>query len=514
MTNYSFTDIAYLYEQSSTTKISRHRIEYPTLGKFCVSLTGFCSILDELANEEYWLKFLIPLKRLRFGLCAAPFSQEYKHHRISSVVEELRCHLRFCVQLYPDLADQAFVVLSTVADLLSENQDPLLDKLVELTNVEQKVAWVIKESRLISHVEEVIAGLRIPGLCVTHPFQLKGLTCYDQIIVIGPSRWFPDYIFTAVRSNQIHILLYDWIRDEWEPEKAFVDPHESSGLSNEKQKSVEEYKTGDGWGSIDADDLSNIVDKVESVMSSLNNKGRDEYEDVEAICVLLEGDWVVFVEATEGAKALIIDPDEESDDRFSRIFVKDIQPGTFVLVRTSGGGDYIVPMANKFLGSLAQKAREYQNHWKELLRIYVRNRGLFETCIDLIDLGSEIANETNVRNWMSPRSIRTKTSRDFFAIMELVGLKDKKGEYWNMMSHINKAHLKAGFEIRDILLNQVRDLDMEDLQKQGKMDFKLSDDDEGGLTAFRVERVLRERVQVPYSRIGDPFKLEEQLWRE
>ena len=514
MTVSLFANVAHLYKQGSTTTISRHRIEYPALGKFCISLDSFSSMLGESASEEYWLKFLIPLKRLRFGLCAAPFSQEYRCSRISSVVEELQYHLRFCSKLYPDMAVQSFAILDILVDLLNENQDPLLDKLVELTDAEQKVAWVIKESRLISHVEEVATRFKLPELYVLHPLQLKGLTCYDQLIVIGPSRWFPENVFTAARSSQIHILIFDWIRDRWKPQRLFVSPHKSSGQSNRKHITVEEHETSSRWDGIDAGSLLNIVDKTLSVASSLDNKIQDEYEDVEAVCIFLEGDWAVFIEANEGATTLVIDPDEDTGNRISRTPVKNIQPGTFVLVRTGSGGDYVMPMANKIMGSLAQKAREYQKNWKELLRIYVKTRGLFETCIDLLDLGSGIANEVNVRNWMSPRSIRTKNRRDFIALMELIGLKDEAGEYWTMMSQINKAHLKAGFEIRDILLEQVRDLDMDILQKKGKMDFKLSDDDEGGLTAFRVESVLKETVQVPYSRIGNPFKLEGQLWRE
>jgi hypothetical protein len=82
------------------------------------------------------------------------------------------------------------------------------------------------------------------------------------------------------------------------------------------------------------------------------------------------------------------------------------------------------------------------------------------------------------------------------------------------MKRIYHAHRKAGFEIRNLLLEQVKDLNMEELQRLGTMDFKLSSDDEGGLTAFRVESISAETIEVPYSQIGKPFKLEDQLWRE
>lgn len=511
-----FKDVATLYEKSDSTTITRHRIKHLALGNFCVSLNSFDSMLGELANEDnYWQKFLIPLKRLRFGLCAAPFSKECRFKLISTVAAELQHHLRFCQRLYPDVAGHAFVNLDLLTELLDHPQDPLLDKLLELTDRKQEVAWVIKESRLIPYVEELVAGLNLPSLNVVHPLQLKDLTCYDRLVVIGPSRWFPESVFTAARASQIDILIFDWIKDRWKPQNVFVSSHKSSGPSNRKYIPVEERETGSRWDDIDPETLLLIVDKALSVTSVLNNEGdRDKLEDVEAICVFLEDDWAVFIEASEGAKTLVIDPDEDANNRIARVFTKEIKPGMFILVRTSGGGDYIVPVADKIMGSQAQHAREYQKRWKELLRNYAKRNGLFKTSIDLLDLGSGLANEINVRNWMSPRSIRTRKYNDFLAIMKLIGLGSAAQEYWTIMKRIDHAHHKAGFEIRNLLLEQVKDLNMEVLQKQGKMDFKLSSDDEGGLTAFRVESVLSETLEVPYSRIGQSFKLEEQLWRE
>lgn len=200
-----FQDVAALYEKSYSPTITRHRIEHPALGKFCVSLTSFYSKLGEMASEDYWQKFLIPLKQLQFGLCAAPFPRDYRFRRISTIVDELQHHLQFCPQLYPDLANPASGVLDILAGLLTGDGDPLLDKLLELTRTDQKVAWVVKESRLIPHVEELVAELNLLKLCVIHPLQLKNFICYDQLIIIGPSRWFPESVFTAPRANQIDI---------------------------------------------------------------------------------------------------------------------------------------------------------------------------------------------------------------------------------------------------------------------------------------------------------------------
>jgi len=514
MSNNLFKDVVTLYEKNASPTIIRYRIEHPTLGNYCVSFNKFVTLLGEMANDNYWRKFLIPLKRLQFGLCAAPFSEVYRSDRISTIVSELQQHLRLCHKLYPDLAEHAFAVLSLLSKLIDHPEDPLLDKLLELTNVEHNTAWVIKESRLIVHVEELVANHQLSQVSVVHPNQLRDLTCYDQLITIGPSRWFPESVFTAPRASQIEILIFDWIKDRWKPQNVFSGPHKSYGSSTKVHINVEERETDSHWDNISPEELLIIIDKASALTSTMNRESEDEFENVVAMCLFLENDWVVFIDSSEGAKALVIDPDEDADNRISRIFAREIKPGMFILVRIGDGGDYIVSVANKIMGSQAHNSRQCQKRWKELLRNYVRRNGLLESSIDLLDLGSNVANETNVRNWMSPRSICTQKYNDFLAIMKLVGLENNANEYWNIMRRINRAHHKAGFEIRNLLLEQVKDLDIEILQKNGKMDFKLSSDDEGGLTAFRVESVLPEAIEVSYSRIGQPFQLEHQLWRE
>lgn len=512
--NILFDEADIVYEKSISPTITRHRIEYPTLGNFCVGINGFYTQLGDLVTEEYWKKFLSRLKHIRFCLCAAPLPKDYRFERITAIDKDLHYHLRYCRNLFPDLADQAFSMLNLLRELLDDPKDPLLDKLVELTNSEKKNAWVIKESRLIPCVEELVSELNLGGLNVIHPLQLKNLTCFDKIIFVGPSRWYPESVFTAPRASQLDIVIFDWINDRWEPLNVFVESHKSTGPSNRKYTIIEENEISNRWDDIDPESLLLLFDRSLSVAALFNKADQDEYENVEAVCVFLEGDWAVFVEVSEGSTTMVIDPDEVPEDRISRVNTEEIKPGIFILVRTSGGGDYIVPVADKIMGKAARQARECQRRWKELLRSCVRRKGLTETSIDLIDCGSNIANEINVRNWMSPRSIGTRKYNDFSAIMKLIGLEKETQEYWTMIKRINRAHHKAGFEIRNLLLDQVKDIQIDVLQKQGKMDFKLSSDDEGGLTAFRVEGLMSESLEVPYSRIGQPFSLEDQLWHE
>jgi hypothetical protein len=215
------------------------------------------------------------------------------------------------------------------------------------------------------------------------------------------------------------------------------------------------------------------------------------------------------LEAADGASILTIDLEaDESTERIARIQTSDVRPGTFLLLRTSGGGDYVVAEADQyFLKDRAAELRARQQEWKTLLRNEVRKDGLLGVSLKLIDLGSASAEEINVRNYLSPRSIRTRVPEDFRAIMRLVGLGDKWESYWEMMGEIDHAHRLAGHRIRRQLLRRLAELDLTELERVGRLDITLTDVDAGGLTAYRVIDVSPDQQIVSISRLGHPFDL-------
>ena len=232
---------------------------------------------------------------------------------------------------------------------------------------------------------------------------------------------------------------------------------------------------------------------------------------------LLASEQAVFLDANENTKVLVldleIDEDEEEElHQIKRISLSKVRPGMFLLLRTEGGGDYIVPIANRILRDKALSLRSMQDQWKGLLRRAVETRGLLAVSIELLDYGSKRANETNVRNWMSSRSIHPNDDEDFRAILKLTGLEGKAYEYQDAAEQIESAHRKAGFYIREQLLKQVPNADLRELHKRGFMDFELPEADGGSLTAYRIEHISREVSSIPVSRIGRPATIKDLLW--
>ncbi len=179
----------------------------------------------------------------------------------------------------------------------------------------------------------------------------------------------------------------------------------------------------------------------------------------------------------------------------------------FVLLRTEGG-DYVVPVANIIMKEpLATKARASQTKWKSLLRIKVWSRGLVEACCDLIDLGSDKANETNVRNWMSRGQSGPVPIAASLPIIKYVGLEGEYSDIAGYANAIRRAHLQAEQVIRRQLLAQVKAADLGVLRRSGQMEFELPGLDGGSFTALGSKRLWREEFEVLASRLGEIFDL-------
>lgn len=232
----------------------------------------------------------------------------------------------------------------------------------------------------------------------------------------------------------------------------------------------------------------------------------DEEEYVEARLFLLEGETAVFLDAN--FQQHIIDLQEHGEDQVKKIPVANVEPGMFIILRTSGGGDYIIPLANLFLGEKAQHFRELQDLWKIRLKHKVRMNGLDDVSWKLRNFGSKLATKKqNIRNWMSYRSIRPEDDKDFDAILKFLGLADRLTEFHEAARSIENAHIKAGHHLRKLLLEEVHKSNFKQLQQQGKINFQLSSAASGSMTAFRVVDINTETTRVPYSKIAHLFQV-------
>lgn len=502
-----------IYDCSKNLEIIKHVVAHKMLGKFCLSLKKFEYILGKNAADPYWKAFLSPLKRYRFELCAAPLFLNRPPSETISGIRSLKNSALRCKYLFPQFDEHAQDILTQIFSLLELNENPLMDFLDSKVRSDRNAdtAILLKESYLVPSAEDVLKSHhvlhRIPLLA---PVQLRRGKCYKNLFVIGPARWFPSYVYSAPRAFKLNLVRYGWIKETLRVEPVFIS---SKDTKVEPEKSAPEatYVTEEEY--LSSEDLIPKIDWGSISRKVTGHLSRDAgQEDVDARLFLLEGEKAVFLDNEENSSVLIIDLDEEEKYRVKRIAVNNISPNIYVLLRTSGGGDYIINVADWIMGKEAEGARMLQRRWKTSLRKSVSTSSLLKVSLKLIDLGSSKANEVNVRNWMSYKSIKTWDYNDFAAIMQLVGLGDRAKECWEIMGMIDTAHRKAGHYIRKLLLKKVLESDLDELQRLGKMEFELSEVDSGSLTAFRVRNVSSEIMKAPVSVLGHPFDVKDALW--
>ncbi len=512
-----------LYIGISYGTVHKHKVYHAAFNEFCTSIAKLEYNLGEQVQDDYWKGLLREVKRYRFLLNAAPLSVNSHISTLFPFIEE---SLRKCHYYFPQSVSQVQDILDKLSILSTLHDNPLLETIAGLVSEHDFTGLLLKESYLFPLVEaELMSHQALKRIELVNQYQLRGTQCYRSLLIVGPSRWYPEYVLRSPRAKEVHLIRYSWLADRWRPSPIFVRPFTQQQLARSSSKSIEDTYIQDLDNQEDTQEYvdQDILPEINwgHIATKILRQAADDsnQEHIPAKLYLLANEQSVFLDGNENAKALVLDLEIDEDDeeelhQVKRILLSKTRPGMFLVLRTEGGGDYIVPIANRILREKAMPLRAMQEQWKALLKESVSARGAFTVSIELLDRGSKRANETNVRNWISSRSIHPQDDEDFRAIMRLIGLQDKEQEYRDAAEQIESAHRKAGFYIRDQLLKQVASADLRELHKKGFLDFELPESDGGSLTAFRLEHVSPEIFSISVSRIGRLTKIKDLSWRE
>jgi hypothetical protein len=479
-----------------------HNIQYPELQTYSNFLRKFFISLGDVRLDSYWREKKWDLRRIAFLLCGAPLSKSYLTQEISRITKFLGGGIDSCKKLYPAHGEAFAELILTANSLLDSNLEKIKSEVEGITNNSSgTIAILIKDTKLIPFIEHNFTGLSGLQVKIIGISALKKDICFDNLIVIGTAspKWYPDFVFSSPRTRSIHVIKMHWMSGTWKPANSFPNSIKSKSLP---RMINEEEDLSFGEEVIDPEfvlptlDFSQLIQTAKQEFSNSD----DETEFIDAVIAYLENDQIVFLDNDESSSVRVLERDDESNP-IKRLRVRELEKEMFILLRTSGGGDYIVPIANRIMGDVAEKARELQKEWKNGLRRIVRIKGMDWTVRELKSLGCRIADPGNVRNWMSYRSIKTNSYSDFLSIMILVGLETSSQEVWKHMKGVSRAHIKAGHEIARLLLNVVKTTDYDDLLRLGIQEYELPDRDAGQITAFRIKFISEETIKVPESKI-------------
>lgn len=511
MTSDTFHALAEVYQCSEECDYTSTAVEFPALQRFSQLLDYLIRILGDAAEDDFWHRIIRTLRRLWFDVSAAPLTTDYLKQQVTVASRLVQPVVALVPTSYPSAGSYFSALVAQLTQMSLGKLDYLLDEAAQIVQAypaDTTIALLVKAGRLLPATVDAAQSVAVLRRCrVVSPAVLREDCCFDRILVFGVPHWYPDFVFSAPRAKQIHVVKYAWMRGVWRPRQFLAATVKPATPIRERTEMLETAKTEPGF------DLDNLLPQPNwSDLASRIQKEVDEAatgDTVQARAYILEDDWVVFLEADQSASVLVIDIREEAANHVRRVELSELERDMFLLLRSEGGGDYIVPIADGIMGAFAQTARERQRRWKSMLRERVEAKGRKHIIAELIKAGSQVANQLNLSNWMWPRSIKTRDEQDFRAIMRVIGMEAEAAEYWRTMQQISEAHTAAGHKIREMLLAQVNAKDLSELQRRGILTFELQGKDAGSLTAFRIRHIADKTTPVTIWRLGEPIEPEQ-----
>lgn len=494
------------YKSALNVKIYAERVNLLELK----SIWRAVRMLDrEFAESELWSRYYRKIRRILWDLLHVPLPFNHPSLNLVNIGSDLeREAASLRGRSASTLVAETLKIATMFQDLSTKTSDPLGDRSRSIlsTGVPIDSLLVLRNS----HYRNVVAEqFRAEG-CPVHVAvkgELRELSVVETLIVVGQARYFPEHVLNSPRANNIHIILYDWLKDI-DKVNPFLPLPTSRVIP--VQSSVTTVDNTD-----EDDFLQPMVDwsafRLATQDISSDMGAPIDAVNVQARLYLLAGNYGVYLEAESGSSVLALN-EEDNERRVLRIKTVKIKLGDVILLRRErGGGDFIEELADKLLGYDARPLRGAQRSWKQKLRKKVVSRGIEGVKRDLSNLGIGVS---NIRYWMSPSSIQTKSFDDFQILMNYIGLKEQTDDLWYKMDRISRAHQSAGQRIRLMLVDQVRGADFSSIRRDGLIDFQLADEDAGVLTAFCVQAKAPELEKVSENRLREPFKVERDLWIE
>jgi hypothetical protein len=516
-----------VYETASKCEITRHWVDHAILANVSRSLRSLVQSLGSEAEEEFWQQVLGPVRRLAFALCSTPLPFNIVDSAVCIDWDKLHRDVRRCERLYPDSHSTLVSLVHDLQSLCEETCSPISAWLESLHSACGGMSVILHNLRMNQPTAAYFAAsAALRNAKIVSARQLRDAHLCDVLVAIGPCGWFPEYVFSAPRAAQIHVVSYRWIRDQWKPGPVFL-----NGAGANADKSRKHY-----IGILPQLRDQNILPKQTLPdlqpmklhppplpsfgKTGLHTPGWQPSPDDETLPARLchlSGGRAVFVSAEDGASSLVIDSTETGDSIVRRMPSNELEPELYLLLRTSSGGDFIAQLADHILGPRATERRSQQAEWKD--HLVSAAQGRFGT-LNRRDLAARVASTlrskklsearaANVHYWMSSKCIHPRKEEDFAAILAFVGMADKAQELWEAMEDIERAHQRAGHAIRKKLLQRITALSLEPLERDGEMTFDLGEQDGGTFSAFQITGISHDLFEIPADRIGALLDSEE-----
>lgn len=485
-----------VFEMSDKFIIRAHNVSSKELSEFSMSLKSLEDKIAVMEVDDLLLNDLVTsLRRFRFRLSASPLP--FSTHREFANDMELERLVQICKLQFTDLSTELEALMKQYKTLCNSNERPMLDYIYNNFNDKTTTGLIVKLVDSLEALNETLKQtflLRNTFTIVT-PSKLKKKVFFDRLIVLGPIYWYPDHIFNSPRSRNIEIISYDWQVFKHPNMEYLIDSkHKVStvlrGCTIQRNISPQNVKI----------EISDQIVDYKKIESNLTEKIKlTTPEFVGAKFVGLTDAKGIFFENHSIKNIWTLSLNK--DALISRCSLNELETDSYLLVRTGSGKDIVQMKANEILGDRSEKLREHQLIWKKRLRKILKKYPIDRICRYLTKHGGIHANEINLKNWASDDSIRPREYNDFLALMKLVKLEKYATKLWQEASLLLKAHIKAGKIIRKMLLDEIQKVNIDKLELEQKMVFRLPDSDDATLTAYKIQYISSKIYNVEPSQV-------------
>lgn len=462
-------------------------VAHSGLERFSSAVFRLARASSNLDDDTGWREFLYPARRARNVLTTVPLPFAHPALAVTPLIEQLERSLP-ALRVYggDEAGDLGVEAVDAAHSLMATDEAPLLDAVgAAVCEPTSSCSILLPMPEYAIAVRRHLAGeLGLPEVAVVNRHEVASIDTIRRLIVIGPLYWYDrhEYVLSSPRADEIVVLKWSWIRER-EPSRTQLEG--SRGGLAVKMRPLPSPPAG-GIDIVAAEERTSVDWASVGRELSRGAGQHDGWDAVPARAALLAGGNAVLLPETGERLVWLLDPQGPPEHRVARVDVADLEPGHVILLRTSGGGDLIVPIADEILGHSATALRQLQRLWKSKLASWARNhRSIARAATELRRLGCSSASTQNLRNWLGERSLRTESRTDWRAMMAAISLTAEEEAIWLAMGKLHSAHIEAGRSMARRLRELANTGSLDDLQTSGRQEFALVSG--GSFTAYRIE---------------------------
>lgn len=492
----SFQNVVNVYqtfERASIYQVACNSLDLMTISRAHFSLQKRLRL-----GEEDLLDAVNTLRQIRWRLATNILPPSHADLMIDALAYELKSQAA-----HSDSKSEAGKIFDSVQrsvdNLLRIDRTPLSISVFEILSdvPESDRSLALAAGRYVASTEAYLEQLGIRTR-VMNESQLRHHPIQECLVCVGPSKFFNTAVWHSPRAETTCFVFYSLGRPEDREPGLFG---ELGGLVPPRFRLVGETEYAQDED-IQIERPSEIY--LATAERALRNYTREVSEGVEAVLLLLENSFAVWISDSDGSWNWTIDVSDESQPVITHSQSQQIDAGSFIIFREEGAtSELIQNLADRNYGAVG--LRSLQDKWKAALHKSAENAGGFSALDSLIrGAGAKAAAS---RDWSSRNAVRPNRLEDFKAACRVLGLERESSDIWNALSGIKSAHQRAGFNVRQQLEEALLEKGVADLRNQGYEKLQVSG--LGTLSVYCVTHKHPTRHIVDRTNLDKPFETED-----